>query len=122
MADSISLAGALKRLREDRGWTQEELAERLDVSGATISRWEGGHHAPTLEHVQKIAELLGVDPYRFVQDISHDRHESRIVRRFLEASALEHGEIEQSRDIGDHVIVLLSDGSLLVNGVIRIWP
>ena len=31
-----------KELRNEKGWTQEQLAEKLNVSGRTISRWETG--------------------------------------------------------------------------------
>ncbi len=37
----------LKDLRKRRGWSQEELARRLGVSFATVSRWENGHQAPS---------------------------------------------------------------------------
>ena len=37
----------LKELRKRRGWSQEELARRLGVSFATVSRWENGHQAPS---------------------------------------------------------------------------
>jgi transcriptional regulator with XRE-family HTH domain len=32
----------IKVLRESRGWTQSELAQRCGVTGAAVSQWEGG--------------------------------------------------------------------------------
>ena len=44
--DQIKIGGFLKDLRKEKGITQEQLAEKLGVSGRTISRWELlSHHA-----------------------------------------------------------------------------
>ena len=44
--------------RKAAGMTQEQLGEALHVTRATISHWEVGRHAPDLEMIQKIAEVL----------------------------------------------------------------
>lgn len=40
--DSKKIGAFLKRLRSEKGITQEQLAEILGVSGRTVSRWETG--------------------------------------------------------------------------------
>ena len=53
-----------KRLREQRelrGWTQEELAEKVETSAVTVSRWESGM-LPSLYHRRKLSDLFGKSP------------------------------------------------------------
>ena len=46
--------------RKKRGLTQEELAEKLDVSSAAISKWERGISTPELSMVCKIADCFEI--------------------------------------------------------------
>ena len=46
--------------RKKRGLTQEELAEKLDVSSAAISKWERGISMPELSYVCKLADCFGI--------------------------------------------------------------
>jgi transcriptional regulator with XRE-family HTH domain len=48
----------LKELRERRGWTQEELAEELNISLSYVQKLEINNKPPTLKLVQRIAALL----------------------------------------------------------------
>lgn len=50
----------LKTLRKDRGFSQEQLAVRLNVVRQTISKWEKGLSVPDAEMTIKIAEVLDV--------------------------------------------------------------
>ena len=47
-------------LRRKNGWSQEELAEKLDVSRQAVSKWEGGQSTPDVERIVQMAELFGV--------------------------------------------------------------
>lgn len=38
----MTLGEKLQRLRKEQGWTQEELAARLNISRQAISKWESG--------------------------------------------------------------------------------
>lgn len=49
-------------LRKRKGWSQEELAFRLDVSRQAVSKWEMGASVPELDKVVKMSELFGVSP------------------------------------------------------------
>lgn len=50
----------LKRVREGRGMTQEELAERVHVVRQTVSKWEKGLSVPDADVLVVVAETLGV--------------------------------------------------------------
>jgi putative transcriptional regulator len=49
----------LKALRADRGWSQAELAERLDISRQSVNAIETGKYDPSLPLAFKIARLFG---------------------------------------------------------------
>ena len=46
-------------LRKEKGWTQTELAEKLNVSDKAVSKWENGG-MPSIEFLPKLSELFGV--------------------------------------------------------------
>lgn len=50
----------LKGERKGRGWSQEELAERLFVSRQSVSKWETGQNYPSIEIIIKVSDLFGV--------------------------------------------------------------
>ena len=51
----------LKELRKNKGFTQEELASKVNVVRQTVSKWEKGLSVPDADSLQKIAEVLEVD-------------------------------------------------------------
>lgn len=55
------IGGKLKTLRKGRKLTQQELADRLGVTRATISNYEVGRRTPHLSELQRFAEFYGVD-------------------------------------------------------------
>ncbi|MCI8308335.1 MAG: helix-turn-helix domain-containing protein [Lachnospiraceae bacterium] len=50
----------IRELRRQRGMTQKELAEKMEVSFQTISKWENGVNMPDITHIPKLAEIFGV--------------------------------------------------------------
>lgn len=51
----------LKRLRKDKGLTQEQLAELFAVSTRTVSRWETGRNIPDVDMLLALADFYNVD-------------------------------------------------------------
>lgn len=47
-------------LRERRGWTQVQMAERIGVSSRCMSHWEGGRYMPSLLMAKKISDLFDI--------------------------------------------------------------
>lgn len=62
--DTVSnlIASRLKRLRKSKGMKQAELAEAMGCEINTISRYETGANKPTVDHLLKMAQALGVSP------------------------------------------------------------
>lgn len=54
------LARRVKELREQRGWTQQDLAQKLHVARATVASWEIGKNEPSGEMLLKIAQVFDV--------------------------------------------------------------
>lgn len=50
----------LYQLRKQKGFSQEELANRLNVSRQTISKWEVGDSTPDMEKLVAMSDLFGV--------------------------------------------------------------
>ena len=50
----------IRRLREAQRLTQEELAERLNVSGKAVSKWETGRGYPDISLLEPLAGALGI--------------------------------------------------------------
>ena len=55
----INVGRNLRRLREQRGLTQDALAERLHVTRQAVSNWETGRNQPDLDTLEKAARALG---------------------------------------------------------------
>ena len=58
MLDSVKAGKEIAILRKSMGLTQEDLADRLDISPQAVSKWENGHSMPELSLLVKLAEIL----------------------------------------------------------------
>lgn len=56
----MTLAEKLFKLRTDQGLSQGDLAEKLNVSRQSVSKWETGQSVPDLDKIIKLADLFGV--------------------------------------------------------------
>ncbi len=56
-----SVVGAsIRRLRIDRGWTQNDLARRIGIDPVSVSKYERGRYEPTLRVLIDFADAFGV--------------------------------------------------------------
>jgi len=62
------LADKIIVLRKKEGWSQEELAHRLQVSRQAVSKWESGASVPDLDKILKLSELFGVTTDYLLQE------------------------------------------------------
>ena len=58
----------LQALRKSRGWSQEQLAERIAVSRQAVSKWESGAAVADTENVVELSRLFGVSTDYLLHD------------------------------------------------------
>lgn len=58
----------LYELRKQKGFSQEELANRLNVSRQTVSKWEVGDSTPDMEKLIAISDLFGISLDELILD------------------------------------------------------
>lgn len=63
----MSLETKLRKLREQKGWSQMDVAHQLGISQSAYNKWEAGQAKPTLPNLQKLAEIFEVDFLDLVQ-------------------------------------------------------
>ena len=56
----MNLAEKIVFLRKKNSLSQEELAEKLDVTRQSVSKWESGQSVPDLNKIIQIGELFGI--------------------------------------------------------------
>ena len=79
------LADKIIKLRKQFGWSQEDLAEKMNVSRQSVSKWESTASIPDLNKIIKLADIFGVTTDYLVKDdmeevapVSEDRELSAV--------------------------------------------
>ena len=62
------LADKIINERKRNGWSQEELAEQLDVSRQSISKWESAQAIPDIQKIIRMADIFGVSTDYLLKD------------------------------------------------------
>ena len=66
------LADKIIRLRKKNGWSQEDLADKMNVSRQAVSKWEGAQTIPDLEKILQLSVLFGVTTDYLLKDEIED--------------------------------------------------
>ena len=67
------LADKIITLRKKNGLSQEELAEKMNVSRQSVSKWESAQSVPDLNKVIMLSEIFGVSTDYLLKDRSEER-------------------------------------------------
>lgn len=62
------LAEKVMTLRKKKGWSQEELAEKLNISRQSVSKWESGASIPDIDKIISLSGLFGVSTDYLLKD------------------------------------------------------
>lgn len=65
-------ADKLIQLRKQKGWSQEELAEKMDVTRQSVSKWEGDQSVPDIERIIQLSDIFGVSLDYLLKDNVRD--------------------------------------------------
>jgi len=69
MSDPVQIGARIRDARQDKGWTQERLAESVGVSRSAVAQWETGRAGQLTGHLSRIAEVLDVG----IEHLTHGR-------------------------------------------------
>lgn len=75
----MTLGEKICTLRTGKGLTQEDLAQRLEVSRQSVSKWETGQSVPDLEKIIRLADLFGVSVDELVREGERPQPEPQVV-------------------------------------------
>ncbi len=75
----MKLQEKIIKLRKENGWSQEEFAERMNVSRQAISRWENGTALPDANNILQLSKLFNVTAdYLLNEDYTSDNDIPRL--------------------------------------------
>jgi transcriptional regulator with XRE-family HTH domain len=69
MSDPVQIGERIRTARNERGWTQEQLAEAVGVSRSAVAQWETGRAGQLTGNLARIAEVLAVG----IEHLTHGR-------------------------------------------------
>ena len=106
MVTTMNFAEKLLNLRTEYGYSQETLAEKLDVSRQAVSKWESGATLPETDKIITLSNFFGVSTdYLLKDNIQLNNQESldRIVLKFL-------GSAKDMDNISEELVDIMRDG------------
>lgn len=86
-------------LREQKGYTQADIAKMLDVTPAAVSKWENGESKPRIETLFRLAEILGV------------RAEELIAGKYLHEESLDPDAVKRINERYEYLRIMDSRSS-----------
>ena len=89
------LADKIINLRKKMLWSQEELADKLDVSRQSVSKWESSQSIPDMDKILKMSRLFGVSTDYLLKDELGETDEAPQVQED-DSPALRHVSMEQA--------------------------
>ena len=120
--DQIKIGAFLKELRKRKKLTQEQLAEKLNVSGRTVSRWETGSNMPDIGMLVEIADFYGVSITEIINGEEKSENMNKETRETAEAMAeYSHNETKRgkTKTVG---ILLLAFGLFIIVTALAVFP
>lgn len=91
-------------LRENKGWSQSDLANNSDVSRVMIGKYERGEAIPSIEAAKKIADALDVSLDYLVGEGQNAKFDKKTLQRLEELEQLEDSKKQTLFDLIDTYI------------------
>jgi transcriptional regulator with XRE-family HTH domain len=102
----------IRRLRYNKGFSQEYVAEKLGVAGPSYSRFESGSVDIKLDHIDKLAEIFGVTNAEILDPNVNERHDPFVeseLKNISEELRARIAEMKQQLADKDEIIELLKE-------------
>ena len=93
----MSISERLHELRKQAGYSQEQVAEMLEISRQAVSKWETGATIPDLEILLQLSSLYDIS----INDILEPDIQPRMITDFEQLSVIPEKELEESLRLFD---------------------
>lgn len=117
--DQVKIGGFLKELRKEKELTQEQLAEKFNVSRRTVSRWENGSNLPDLDLLMEMSDFYEVELRELLdgerKSGKMDKELKETVLKVAEFSNEEKKKINKSMHVLFAIATILAVGGLVLN-------
>lgn len=90
----------LKRYRKSFGWTQKQLADRLNVSQPAVGSWESGRTEPSQDIQNKLANLFGISTDELLGRNNNNKVDLKLL---IQQNAMTYG----GKEISEHDLKVL---------------
>ena len=97
----MKLEEKIALLRKRNGWSQEELAFRLDVSRQAVSKWEMGTSVPDLDKIIKMSELFSVSTDYLLKDEQTEDASTIPIKEEVTEEKVTRKKIRPTREVSD---------------------
>ncbi len=98
----------IKKLRKEKKWSQEKLADMLYVDRTTIARWENGKRQPDLDMLTRMSEIFDVSINEMIAgERINDNNQTTIQNSFYEYTTLVIKSMNKWKKIGIFLIFFL---------------
>lgn len=94
----------LRIVRNEHGYTQEELADKMNVSQKTISSWETGRTSPKFEESRRLCELYGCTLEYLTGTKQHDSNDITIDDIMFRLKSFDVETLKKISDYADFLI------------------
>ena len=79
MEEIDKISKIIKELRKEKKLTQNELGEKLGVSGKAVSKWERGESLPDITIIKKLSDILGISSDELLQGKKKQTHKKYFI-------------------------------------------
>lgn len=105
---SNSLSIRIRQLRDEKGLTQTQLAQKAELDSAVLSRLLSGEKTPRMEHVLALANALEINPIELIFGTEHEN----ILEKWVSIEEFKKQAIEKDSIEKKYEDVLISNKSL----------
>ena len=110
----MPISDKIKRLRQNKNWSQVQLAEKIDVNRRFISAYETGKSMPSAAKLQKLAEVFGVSTDYLLSDNEQSRNLASVP--ITDKTLLEYfEEVQRMSDADQQAVKILLEGLIIKN-------
>ncbi len=117
--DIVKIGTFLKKLRREKNLTQEQLAEIMNVSPRTVSRWETGRNMPDIDVLIELSELYGIELRELLNgERKDDSMENKELKETVLKVAEYDNELKHKITRNFHIMFILGLAAAITYGVL----